>query len=155
LLLFQIKKILDTWFNKERRKRENKGKKERKRPLKYTKTSRWHYWYCWKDLDEMNLTTPRKVTNGDRSGPHERPKRKWAPTPLEGLCDPLRSLFVIFIGVVRFFLLRSLKRYWWCHQRSFGVYLVSFSFSFFVFSLSSFLLVIYEEIWEREKVKIK
>jgi hypothetical protein len=32
--------------------------------------------YWWKDLDEMNPTILRKVTNDDQSKPHEQPKNK-------------------------------------------------------------------------------
>jgi len=53
--------------------------------------------YRWKDLDEMNLTTLKKVNNNDRSVSHELSKDKWAPRHLDSSCGSLRSSFMILL----------------------------------------------------------
>jgi hypothetical protein len=132
----------------------DKKKKERKKEKDLRDTPKpqwWHHQYRWKDLNRTNQTTPRKVTNGNWSGPHELTKDMWALTSLDDLYDPLRSLFMTFhviefvssryFSMVHMVLSSELQ----CVSR------VIFLFFFFVFSLSSLLLVICEERGEREK----
>jgi len=73
-------------------------------------------------------------------------KKKRALTSLNGSCDPLRSLFVIFFGVIRSLSSRSFQRYQLRHNRSFDVHMISlyFFFNFFLYPLSS-------QITRREK----
>lgn len=98
----------------------------------------------------MNQTTLEKVINGDWNRPHERPKNKWAPTPLDDLCDLLYSPFVTLFGIVWLVLSRSFQRYWWCRNQNFNVLLGS-SFFFFLSYLFSQITRRERENKERKK----
>jgi hypothetical protein len=93
-----------------------------------------------------------KVTNGDWNRPHEWPKNKWAPTPLDDLCGLLYSPFVTLFSIVWLVLSRSFQRYWWCRNQNFNVLLGS-SFFFFLSYLFSQITRRERENKERKKNK--
>jgi hypothetical protein len=100
-----------------------------------------------KYLDKTNTTTPKKVTNGERSGPHELSKSVRAHLFLGCLCGPLRLPLMTSLGVIRFALSISFQRYQWCSHRNLDVLLSLFIY-FFVSHLShlSFLNLIFGDI---------
>ena len=99
-----------------------------------------------KRSDKMDTMTPRKVTNGDRSGSHEHSKGKRASTPFDYLCDPLRSPFVTHTSTPK-------AREIFATIPVMSSSCPRFFLSLFVFSLSSLFLVICEDRWERRKLK--
>jgi hypothetical protein len=95
----------------------------------------WHHRYCWKDLDEINPTIPRKITNCDRSGPHKRSKDKWAITTYGRLVWPTPFTVCDFFCAIWFILSRYLQQYLCCRYWSFSVFSRSF-YLFFIFFIS-------------------
>lgn len=96
-----------------------------------------HHRYCLKDLNKINSTTSKNVTNSKWNGSHKLSKCVGAYLSLDRSCGSLQSPLVTFLSIVRFVLSRSFQRYQWCLYQSFGVSLRSFSF----FSLSLLNLV--------------
>jgi hypothetical protein len=121
------------------KRRERKNKEIKKDPRGTPKFWQWDNQYCWKDLNEMNPTTSRKVTNGDRSVLHKLFEDKWALAYLDDPCGPLQSLFITFFNVVGFVSLKSFQQYQWYRfsvsSRSFYFFLSLF------FSLASHLFL--------------
>ena len=78
----------------------------------------------------MNLIIPKKVTDDERSRPHESSKGVRDHLPWGCSCGPIRSPLMIFLGIVEFILLRSFQRYRRCHHWSFNVSLESLFFFF-------------------------
>jgi hypothetical protein len=64
-----------------------------------------------KYLDKTNITTPKKVTNGERSGPHELSKSVRAHLFLGCLYGPLRLPLMTSLGVIRFTSSISFQQY--------------------------------------------
>jgi len=87
-----------------------------------------HHRYCLKDLNKINSTTSKNVTNGKWNGSHKLSKGVGAYLSLDRSCSSLQSPLVTFLSIVRFVLSRSFQRYQWCLYQSFGVSLRSFSF---------------------------
>jgi len=110
--------------------RERITRKERKKDHEDTSNLQWqHHQYCWKDINEKNPMTPRKIMNGDRKGSHEPSKYVGTHLPSNSSYDSPRPPLMIFLDIIEFVLLRSFQRYWWCHYQRFGVSPGSFSFS--------------------------
>ena len=51
----------------------------------------------------------KKVINDDWSESHKQLINKWALLYLDGLCDPLRLLFMTFFDVIEFILSKSFQ----------------------------------------------
>ena len=77
LQLFQITKLKDSRFNKERGGRgKRKEKKEIKRPYRHTKNLMMRSPVPLERYQQEIPTTLEKVTNYYWSGPHKRPEGK-------------------------------------------------------------------------------
>ena len=107
-----------------------------------------------KYLDKTNTTTPKKVTNGERSGPHELSKSVRAHLFLGCLYGPLRLPLMTSLSVIRFTSSISFQQYQWCSHRNLDVLLSLFIY-FFVSHLS-FLNLMFGDIiiWKSCKSQI-
>jgi hypothetical protein len=109
--LTQWKANIEKWYNLEihvcdsfiqlldtRLKKNEKETKEREKqkPQRHTKTPMITPLLLLKRYQRDESNDTKNVINGDPKGSREQPKDKWVSTPLDCLCEPLHSLFMIF-----------------------------------------------------------
>jgi len=84
-------KIIRYKIQKKKNERETKEK-----PWRHIKTPIMTPLVLLKRYQRDESNDTKNVIDGDQRGSREQSKDKWVSTPLDCLCEPLHSLFMIF-----------------------------------------------------------